>query len=287
MFARRLPAWLPLAVLALLAGCQHSPPVSPPPPPAANSNLAMGNPSGAVADPRVRDNYLLEKPYFTLSYNDRKGTANWVSWRLTAADTGSAPRGDFFPDDDLPAEFQHVTPGDYTGRGFDRGHLCPHADRSATEEMSASTFAMSNIIPQSPNLNRQAWENLESYSRDLAEQGKVLYIVSGPAGQGGEGSEGHADTLGRTHTVVVPAHCWKVILILDQDAAPREVSHPRLLAVIMPNDMSVGQDWAQYRVSVAEVEKLIGYTFFDRLPASVIDPLKRQVDTEPIPSGGD
>jgi endonuclease G len=249
----------------------------------------MGNPSGAAAEAKAADNYLLEKPYYALSYNNGKGTPNWVSWRLAAEDIGSAPRVDFYPDDELPADFEHVTPSDYTGSGFDRGHLCPHADRSATEGMSRATFAMSNIIPQSPNVNRQAWEELESYCRELAEQGEVLYIVAGPAGQGGEGREGRAKIIGRDHTVVVPAQCWKVILVLPAGSSedPSKVDdRARLIAVIMPNDMSVGAEWTPYRVSVAEVEKLTGYSFFDRVPASVMGPRKQKADTTAIPTSG-
>jgi endonuclease G, mitochondrial len=272
-----------MALGALAAGCARRPA----PPQAASPHLAMGNPSRAVADPQARDNYLLVKPYYALSYNDGKGTPNWVSWRLTGTDTGDAPRTDFYLDDFLPAGFQQVTPDDYTGSGFDRGHMCPHADRAATEEMSQSTFAMTNIIPQSPAVNRHAWERLESYCRDLAEQGNVLYIVSGPAGQGGEGSEGPRDTIGREHSVVVPSACWKVIMVLpggSGDDRRKVSSRTRLIAVTMPNDMSVGDDWAPYRVSVAAVEKLTGYAFFSDIPASIIDPLKRKTDSGPIPS---
>ncbi len=48
--------------------------------------------------------------------------------------------------------------------------------------------------------------------------------------------------------------------------------------------MSVGKKWAPYRVSVAEVEKLTGYTFFDRVPAAVINPLKQKVDAQSVPN---
>ncbi len=246
----------------------------------------MGNPSGAVPDPQAKDNYLLTKPYYALSYSDAKGTANWVSWRLTQVDLGDAPRTGFYPDDSLPPGFEQVTPDDYTGSGFDRGHLCPHSDRAADDEMSRSTFAMTNIIPQSPNLNRQAWERLESYCRDLVGEGNVLYIVSGPSGQGGEGSEGARSIIGREHTIIVPSECWKVIMVLpagDGDDTRRVNRRTRLIAVIMPNDMSVGENWASYRVPVAAVEKLTGYTFFDRVPASTIGPLKQEADSEPIP----
>ncbi len=39
-------------------------------------------------------------------------------------------------------------------------------------------------------------------------------------------------------------------------------NNTRAVAVIMPNDQSVGADWTTYRVSVREIEKLSGYTFF-------------------------
>lgn len=57
----------------------------------------------------------------------------------------------------------------------------------------------------------------------------------------------------------------------------------RLIAVIMPNDMTVGQDWSRYRVPVKEVEKLTGYRFFSKVPAKTIEPLKAKVDEEHIP----
>ena len=42
----------------------------------------MGNPSNATEECNA-DNYLMAKPYFALSYNNSKGTPNWVSWHLT------------------------------------------------------------------------------------------------------------------------------------------------------------------------------------------------------------
>jgi endonuclease G len=54
---------------------------------------------------------------------------------------------------------------------------------------------MTNIIPQAPNHNRQLWENLERYCRNLAEQGSELYIVMGSYGTGGTGSSGFMTTI--------------------------------------------------------------------------------------------
>ena len=146
-------------------------------------HLKMGNPSRATEDARDKDNFLMEKEYFALSYNNTKGTPNWVSWQLATNFLGDAPRFPFHPDETFPRGFRHITPKDYTGSGFDRGHMCPHSDRNATPHMSQATFVMSNIIPQSPNVNQKAWAQLEMYCRNLVERHhKRLYILSGPAG---------------------------------------------------------------------------------------------------------
>jgi endonuclease G len=255
---------------------------------AGNPHLTLGNPSHAAADPDKKDNYLMEKEFFVLSYNNSKGAPNWVSWRLTKDDVGEAPRFAFFPDKELPQGFTRITPKDYTGSGFDRGHMCPHSDRSADNEMSQATFVMSNIIPQSPHVNEKAWAQLEMYCRDLVEHHrKTLYIICGPHGKGGEGKNGKKDTIGNERKVTVPAECWKVIIVLDAgrgDDIKKVNESTRLIAVIMPNDMSVGEGWADFRVSVKDVEKLTGYKFFDKVPDSVIEPLKEEVDDEAIPS---
>ena len=51
----------------------------------------------------------------------------------------------------------------------------------------------------------------------------------------------------------------------------------------MPNDQTVGEAWARYRVSVREIEQMTGYTFFNRADPNVINPLKEQVDAQRIP----
>lgn len=76
------------------------------------------------------------------------GHANWVAWELTKVDFGTSDRqDDFRPDPYLPAGWYRGKTSDYTGSGFDRGHLCPSADRTFTLEDNSATFLMTNIIP--------------------------------------------------------------------------------------------------------------------------------------------
>lgn len=257
-------------------------------PPDETAHLLLGNPSGATADPSNEDNYLMKKPEYALSYNNSKGTPNWVSWSLKASDLGPAPRSEFYPDADLPKGFNRITPRDYTGSGFDRGHMCPRSDRTSSNEAAHATFAMTNIIPQAPAVNQKAWADLEEYCRGLAtRKHQTLYIVSGPQGRGGTGTKGPAEAIGRGK-VTVPAKCWKVLVAIDGGTGTAEDVNKigpdtRTIAVVMPNDESVGHGWAKYRTSVKDVETLTGYKFFDRVPPSVIDPLKEKVDDVNIP----
>lgn len=146
-----------------------------------HEHIAVGNPTNATNEPKNRTNFLIERPQYALSFNNTLAYPNWVSWHLQAKDVGGVDRGDFVPDRNLPTGFKRIVPRDYTGTGYDRGHLCPSKDRSATEEDNDATFLMSNIFPQAPGNNRGPWKDLEEYSRYLLKAGNELYIVAGPA----------------------------------------------------------------------------------------------------------
>jgi endonuclease G len=252
------------------------------PPLFANRNVRYGMPAPATADPTNRNAYLLDRPQYVLSYNDSKRTANWVCWNVNKGDIGKVKRpASFEPDPDLPGGFHRVKHGDYTGFGFDRGHMCPSKDRSESEETNKVTFYTTNIVPQSPACNRGGWERFESHCRDLLRDGTELYIAAGPFGQGGTAEFGERKTIGKGGAdIVVPAAVWKVVMVLpNRDAVPTATT--RTLAVWMPNDQSVPEDWKPYAVSVAEVEKRTGYRFFPLVPADVASAIKGHVDRGP------
>ncbi|HEU4408844.1 MAG TPA: DNA/RNA non-specific endonuclease [Polyangiaceae bacterium] len=250
-----------------------------------DDNLAMGNPSGATADVADADNFLMVKPQYALSYNNSRGGANWVSWHLSSAWKGSAPRSDTFKTDtSLPTGFLRVSTSFYTGTGFDRGHLCPSEDRDASSTDNLATFLMTNILPQAPDNNRITWKALETYARKLVKQGNELYIVAGGRGSGGQGSAGAAATI-HGGDVTVPSHLWKVLVVLpvgSNDVA-RVDDSTRVIAVDMPNDQSVNsKGWGEYRVSVDELEALTGFDFLSNVSASVEATVEAQVDAGPI-----
>ncbi|HET6251617.1 MAG TPA: DNA/RNA non-specific endonuclease [Tepidisphaeraceae bacterium] len=258
-------------------------------PPAGYAQMLLGNPSDATDSPSNHDNFLMIKPYFALSFNDSKGTPNWVSWQVTAGNLGKIERKKTFdPDTTLPIGFNQIVTRDYNNSGFDRGHMCPHSDRAANNEMSNSTFVMTNIIPQAPNVNRKAWEQLESYGRDLVtREHDRLYIIAGPAGKGGRGSRGERQTLANGK-VTVPAACWKIIVVVPEaggsDDLAKLSTSTRVITVLMPNDDdAVGEQWAPFRTSPGEVENKTGLHFFDRVKPQVASAWRTKVDRETIP----
>ena len=149
---------------------------------AENSPLFWGNPSDSIADTAASKNYLMEKPQFTISYNSETLNPNWVAWHLSRSDLGEADRADTFrPDPELPSEWYAVRKQDYKfpAYGFDRGHICPSADRTANTEDNSMTFLMTNMVPQAPDNNRIVWVALEKYEREVVQQGKEAYIFAG------------------------------------------------------------------------------------------------------------
>ncbi|MBY0458640.1 MAG: DNA/RNA non-specific endonuclease, partial [Gemmataceae bacterium] len=176
-----------------LAGARPVPDTGLPP---KSIHMALGNPSAAKSDGADKTNFLMRKTYFALSYNNAKGTPNWVSWYLSAEFLGKAKRKPSFdPDDELLDGFTRITHRDYTNSGFQRGHMCPHSDRAADQDMSFATFVMTNVVPQSAECNEGSWESLEAYCRYLVKvKGKELFVVAGPIGKGGEGEHGVKQT---------------------------------------------------------------------------------------------
>ena len=71
---------------------QHLPNTLATPPP--SEHLTMGNPSNAVTNVLVPDNYLMEKPQYSISYNRDRGESNWVSWHLSIVMAGQRPKAE-------------------------------------------------------------------------------------------------------------------------------------------------------------------------------------------------
>ncbi len=220
-----------------------------------------------------------------MSYNAAKLIPNWVAWHLSQKNFGQAERGDDFrPDTDLPENYYRVKKADYqyAKYGFDRGHVCPSADRTSTPEDNSTTFLMTNMIPQSPNCNRNVWKNLESYQRSLALSGKELYILAGPYGRGGTSDRGRFEEipLDDGRAIEVPEYCWKIIMVLDEGEEDfyRVDADTDVIAAWIPNNQVVSDfSWDYYITTVDFIEEKTGHDFFAHLPDEIEDCIEAKI----------
>lgn len=234
---------------------------------------------GAPVDRDASDDHLMLKPQYALSYHPGRNVANWVSWRIVAADYGPVPRhkGKFITDTTLPAGFYRVRHDDYVDSGYDRGHMTRSEERTRTVADNQATFLLTNILPQQHDLNAGPWGRLEDLCQKLVQaQGRALYVVAGGI------FEGKPRTIGAG--VAVPDAFFKVVVVLapGQGAAAVDAS-TRVIAVIMPNRAGLlAEDWARYRTSVDEIERRTGYDLLPRLRPALQATLEARVDVGPV-----
>ncbi len=252
-----------------------TPAADPPVPSSSNPHLALGNPSqAATTNP---NNYLIQRDQYVLSYNRDRNGLNWASWEVDAAWLGSTDRQDNFrPDGALPAGFYQVTPNDYRGSGYDRGHVVPSGDRTSSVGANAATFLMTNIIPQAPDNNRGTWRELEEYGRSLVYQyDHSLHVFAGAYGSQG--------TIGN-RAIAIPSRLWKIIVVYDRLPAGGlgMGSDSQIIAVDMPNNNQVSPDWRRYQTSVQRIEIATGHSFFENLPAELQAILKARTSDAPL-----
>ena len=241
----------------------------------ATELLPFGNPSNATTDPSNADNYLVVHDSHVLSYNNSRGTANWVAWRTTRGDLGDRlPRTDFQPDQTLPNGFRRIAYYDYSGSGYDRGHMVPSADRFANELLNEQTFLMTNIVPQTGDLNQFPWNKLESYSRSLARRGDTIYTIAGIYG----------DKERLRGKVTVPTNCWKVVVVLRRGSMEITDS-TRIIAVDMPNIEGIADvRWETYKTTVRSIEEKSGLDLFSLLPRERQENIETRVDPNTLHS---
>ncbi len=251
--------------------------------PSRDDNMALGNPSGATTATTDSNNYKMVKSQYVLSYNNNKGMANWVSWHLSRAWKNNTTRCDCFTQDaTLPSGYYRASTGNYTGTGFDRGHLCPSDDRDSTATDNAATFLMTNISPQAPNMNQQTWGDLEEYCRGLIYRGNEMYIIAGGYGNGGSGSSGGTTTTIASGNISVPSHFWKIIVVLPVgiNDVSRISNTTRVISVIMPNTQTVNtHTWDYYATTVDSIESLTGYDFLSNVSTTIQNVIEAKKDS--------
>ena len=110
---------------------------------------------------------------------------------------------------------------DYSGTGYDKGHLANAEDFAYNCSLDKETFCYYNCYPQTIKLNRGIWKQWETKIRKLSKIQAVFIIAGGIYSN---------HLLKPGHTVIVPDYCYKIVV----DPPTQKI----LYCLLFPNDNS-------------------------------------------------
>ncbi len=182
---------------------------------------------------------------FATMYSGVSRTPLWSAEHLTRKRLNQAKeidREDSFHEESRLPKSARASLSDYSGSGYDRGHIAPNANM-ATRSQQYDSFSLANIAPQSPRNNRYIWRNIESATRYLTQQYGEVYTVTGVAFT-------NKKTKQLADRVLVPSHFFKAIYIPATNQAG---------VYYAPNDESE-------RIEIISIDQLTAKTGIDVLP---------------------
>ena len=198
---------------------------------------------------------------YSLGYDKDKRQPLWVAYRMKKEDLSNK-----YPRDDSAFRKDYAVSNspdkyDYSGSGFDRGHMAPANDMEYHYDRMIESFYMSNMSPQHPHINAGAWRSAEKFARDAARRFGEVYVVSGPifAVNGGDFSEIPMPNEKEPIKAVggdipIPVSFYKVIYTKARGGL--------MIAFQIDNDESLPGSYLQYARSVRRMEFITGLRFF-------------------------
>lgn len=191
---------------------------------------------------------------FVLSHDSETRMPDWVLEVLTPArfqGPGDRDRSSFQEDPFLESLSKpQASDDDYTGSGFDRGHMAPAADMKPDQAMMNESHFFSNISPQvGIGFNRHVWAELEEAVRDWTLQRLRLIVITGPIYDDG-------DRRMRGTEIPVPPRFYKIAF---------EPGRNRAIAFIFPNKKIKGRELAPFISTIDDIEAATGLDFLPNL----------------------
>lgn len=190
----------------------------------------------------------------------------WVCEHVTKAQLGTdTDRSDRFKTDPN-LKGPHSTPADYNSSGYDRGHQAPAGNQGKNQQLQDQTFYMSNIAPQRPKMNRNAWKALETQTRQWVSTYSEAWEFTGPIFY--DPKEDNPATANGTVSYVaigrdavsVPTHFYKIVIV-------RDGASWKSIAFVFPNVSTYKSPYhiEQYLQSIAWIEAHTGLNFMPDL----------------------
>ena len=190
--------------------------------------------------PTVKSDQTLCYEEYESQYDYGTKSVIWVGEYLHKGEQFQHERkNQFAPNMDIP-EPSRTTPKDYKEPLYDQGHMAPAGDM-VSENSQRESFLMSNMVPQTPHLNRGIWKHLEDSLRKLSKDNDVIVITGPIYGVNVEYIGNH---------VPVPAFTWKWVYNLT--------THTEI-GYVMPNILDMpSKNLEDYVCTKTDIQKMTG-----------------------------
>ena len=212
---------------------------------------------------------ILRNDDFMLAYSETKKNPLWVIYKIKKVPKNAhkLKRPSSFSVDNRT--YTRVKHADFTGSGYDRGHMAPNYAISSLygRDSQLETFLMSNITPQKPNLNRKLWQRLEraeiEYFTKLDDE---IWVITGGI---------FDDKIKRLKSnVEIPDKFFKVY------AMKKDNGKIHTLGFIMPQNVKGNERLDKFVATIDEIEKLSGFDFFHKLKDEIENDIESKIDTK-------
>ena len=204
--------------------------------------------------PRSTTGQIVHHEGYSLSYSEPNEQAEWVAYEIKKSQLSHAHFKRPYFEIDKAVKTGAANWRNYKNSGYDRGHLCPAADRNYSESAFDETFLTSNISPQKHDFNAGIWNTLEQKVRYWAAKYNGVFVVTGGVLTNGLKAIGDEN-------VSVPNQFYKIIL--DNNKGKIKV-----IAFLIPNK-NTNKPLYKFVVSVDKIESLTGIDFFPELPDDI------------------
>lgn len=218
-----------------------------------NEEILLFGPNFSLPLP-IAEHQIIERPFYTLSYNNKHEQANWVACKMFPfPDSLSVKRKDAFRPDPL-VKGGSASLEDYKKSGYDRGHLAPAKAMSFSKESMKESFYMSNMSPQVPMFNRGIWRFLEAQVYTWSKESDSLYVVTGPVLNNPIGTIGE-------NQVSIPRSYYKTIV---------RFNHGNVTGIgfLLENKKSK-ESYFDFATSIDSIEQVTGIDFYRLFPAEL------------------
>lgn len=207
---------------------------------------------------------------FSVEWDCNKRSQRWTCYQMHRGYSGKYSRvSSFYFDttnltaDEYYDEFKYFP-------GYERGHICPSGDRTASEEMNSQTFVMTNMQPQYHQFNgfdkqtgeNGLWVRMENQLRKWADKlstSDTIFVCKGAT------IDSEANIITRIDgKLIVPKYFYMAIL--------RKSSFGYAGMAFWSDQTKswrMNETLRSHAISISELEKRTGIDFFCNLPDDV------------------